>query len=89
MTILSTITSLSNPTKINRSSISSSRGASLSMGSNSVACGGCGGGSSSGGSSGGAAIGVAVAVDINLNLSGVLGGLLGGGRSGSGSCGCH
>ncbi|KAM9959621.1 hypothetical protein ACTFIR_000704 [Dictyostelium discoideum] len=47
MTILSAITSISRPNKISKSVVSSNGGASLSMGSNSVACfNACGGGSS-------------------------------------------
>ncbi|EAL60768.1 hssA/2C/7E family protein [Dictyostelium discoideum AX4] len=93
MTILSAITSISKPNKISKSAVSSFGGSTLSMGSNSVACGGCGGGSYGGSSgsgsyssSGGIAIGLAVSID--LNISATVGAILGGGGS-RGSCGCH
>ncbi|EAL60767.1 hssA/2C/7E family protein [Dictyostelium discoideum AX4] len=72
MTILSAITSISRPNKISKSVVSSNGGASLSMGSNSVACGGCGGGSSvliAAGGSGGLFVGAAVAVDLSIHAS--------------------
>ncbi|KAN0039669.1 hypothetical protein ACTA71_007474 [Dictyostelium dimigraforme] len=48
MSILSALTSISNPMKSSKSSVANS-GSRLSMGSNSVACGSCGGGNSSSG----------------------------------------
>ncbi|EAL73682.2 hssA/2C/7E family protein [Dictyostelium discoideum AX4] len=48
MSILSALTSISNPMKSSKSSVANGGGR-LSMGSNSVACGSCGGGSSSSG----------------------------------------
>ncbi|KAK5576359.1 hypothetical protein RB653_007500 [Dictyostelium firmibasis] len=48
MSILSALTSISNPIKSSKSIVSSS-GSKLSMGSNSVACGSCGGGNTSSG----------------------------------------
>ncbi|KAN0034584.1 hypothetical protein ACTFIV_001114 [Dictyostelium citrinum] len=48
MSILSALTSISNPMKSTKSSVANG-GSRLSMGANSVACGSCGGGSSSSG----------------------------------------
>ncbi|EAL73539.1 hssA/2C/7E family protein [Dictyostelium discoideum AX4] len=48
MSILSALTSISNPMKSTKSSVANGGGR-LSMGTNSVACGSCGGGNSSSG----------------------------------------
>ncbi|KAK5576498.1 hypothetical protein RB653_007642 [Dictyostelium firmibasis] len=63
MSLLSALTSISKPMNgSSKSNVSSMNGSGLSMGSNSVACGGCGG-------SGYAPSGLLAIVDVNVNIN--------------------